>query len=483
MAKTIIWLRDDLRLSDNAALYNGAQTGKILPVFIFDNCYEQLGGAVKWWLHYSLKEIKEDFLQHGIKLLILKGEAEEILPNLAKNINANAVFWNRRYEHQAITIDAKVKKILNEQNIQANSFKANLLFEPWEIKTKEGNFYKVFTPFMRACENQGEIKQLLPIPEMKNIDQEDLLGLDVSFKETDIDDLNLLPINPNWTDKFIGLWQFGEKAAQNQLAQFLNSRISDYAKGRDFPTPNKTSLLSPYLRFGQISPLQIWHAAKSYEFSSNDSENTNKFLAEVYWREFSYSLLYYYPDIKTKPIKASFNHFPWQENNEVLQAWKKGQTGYPIVDAGMRQLWQTGVMHNRVRMVVASFLTKHLLIPWQEGEKWFMDTLIDADFASNPANWQWVAGCGADAAPYYRIFNPILQGTKFDPNGQYVRAFVPELQNLSNKYIHCPWQASDMELKLAKIKLGKDYPEPIIDHEKARNRALEAYNTNSHRVP
>jgi len=465
MQKTIIWLRNDLRLKDNPALYEAAEHGIVIPVYIFDNKTQndwKLGGASKWWLHHSLVSLAKDFKKFGINLIIRSGNPKEILGKLLIESVADAIFWNRCYEPDSIKRDTDIKKSLEESGIKVKSFNASLLFEPWEIKNQQGNNYKVFTPFWKHCLSLPQQSEPLSEPKFK--------PTDIALKSDNIESLQLLPKNPDWSGGLAEKWQPGEAGAILLLNHFLDNSINNYSNGRDIPALGSTSTLSPHLHFGEISPRQIWHAVNFHaEINSSPKErhNLQKFMAEIGWREFSYNLLYYYPDFATQPFNKKFAYFPWLEDAENLRLWQQGKTGYPIVDAGMRQLWHTGYMHNRVRMIVASFLTKHLMIHWHEGAKWFWDTLVDADLASNSAGWQWVAGCGADAAPYFRIFNPVLQGKKFDPDGEYVRKWVPELANIDRKYIHSPWESP---------KIIRNYPSPIVDHAYARDRAMQAYN-------
>jgi len=455
----IVWFRRDLRLSDNPALYGAAKTGApILPLYIDEtNLERKEGAASRLWLHHSLESLQVDL--GG--LVLRQGKAAEIIPKLIKDSGAAAVYWNRRYGRDR-EIDAALKSDLAASNIEVKSFNGNLLSEPWEIKTKtSGDYYKVFSPYWRAVLAQVEVPTPLPRPDMDIFDD---------AKSLTLDDLGLLPTDPDWGFKMLPAWQIGEQGAITALSEFLDGPVDAYKADRDrADKPKGTSRLSPHLAFGEISPRQIWHMTKDRDVDGG------KFLSEVGWREFSYSLLFHNQDLRTQNFKPSFNGFPWAKNEPFLTAWQKGETGYPFVDAGMRELWQTGYMHNRVRMVAASFLIKHLMIDWREGERWFWDTLFDADPANNTASWQWVAGSGADAAPYFRIFNPFGQGEKFDPEGDYVRQWVPELGRLPNKFIHRPWDAPELVLTEAGVELGKNYPRPIVDHKQARERALAAY--------
>lgn len=463
--KTIVWFRQDLRLFDNPALYSAANQGEILPVYIFP---EGLGGASYWWLHHSLTALSKALNEHGIQLVLRTGRAEKVLSDIADLTNAEKVVWNRIYSPAGIEQGQRVKKVLQSAGIQSQSFNGQLLTEPTQIFNKQGTPFKVFTPFWRHCLSTLKPDKLLEIPSIK--------GISEKVDSQNLADWSLLPTKPDWAGGLLSRWSAGENNAQKRWQTFLESTISNYKEGRDFPNQDNTSYLSPHLAFGEISPRQIWF--DTHESIANreiDSVNGHKFLAEIGWREFSRYLLVHFPHILEEPFNPKFIEFPWQDSPELLQAWQQGQTGYPIIDAGMRELWQTGYMHNRVRMVAASFLTKHCLTHWRHGMDWFWDTLVDADVGSNTASWQWVAGCGADAAPYFRIFNPILQGEKFDKEGRYIKKWVPELAELPTKYINQPWTADAATLQLAKIELGVNYPLPIVDHSSARARALDAY--------
>lgn len=460
--KAIFWFRNDLRLADNPALVAAAEYGEIIPVYILDDETAgqwKIGGASRWWLHHSLQSLSNDISKHHSGLIIRCGESQKILDELLEKTDASAIFWNRRYEPWGIEQDKTIKQTFKDRGLTVESSNGSLLFEPWEVSTKSGEYYKVFTPFWKQCRQLPPPSTPLAVPQFtKN---------DYSSLSESLDEILPLPTKPDWAGGLRDTWQTGEKAAQERLDEFLNNAIADYANGRDFPMRESTSCLSPYLHFGEISPRQIWHAVAHLQDEGSVSEkNASKFLAELGWREFSYNLLYHFPELPESPFRPEFSKFPWHENSEALERWQKGQTGYPIVDAGMRELWHTGIMHNRIRMVVASFLTKHLLLPWQEGAKWFWDTLVDADLASNSASWQWVAGCGADAAPYFRIFNPIIQGKKFDPDAGYIRKWVPEVAHLPDNLIYTPWEYDEPI---------KGYPSPLVDHDTARKRALTAY--------
>ena len=463
--KTILWCRQDLRLYDNPALYAAAAEGEIIPVYIYP---EGMGGASYWWLHHSLKAFSNSLEERQIKLILRKGEPAVVLSELAQLVNADQVMWNRVYSSEGIEQGQQVKQALADNNIAVRSFNGQLLTEPTKILNKQGTPFKVFTPFWRHCLTNLQPADQLNIPKMTPFKGD--------LDSDKLDQWDLLPTKPDWSDGLNKRWKPGEKTAQQRWQFFLDEIIGCYKEGRDFPNQDNTSYLSAHLAFGEISPRQIWFDVQERIASNQiDSVNGHKYLAEIGWREYSRYLLIHFPHITEQPFNAKFANFPWQEQPELLLAWQKGQTGYPIVDAGMRELWHTGYMHNRVRMVTASFLTKHCLTHWRSGMNWFWDTLVDADIASNTASWQWVAGCGADAAPYFRIFNPILQGEKFDKQGDYIKKWVPELAKLPAKFINKPWEADSQTLEQAEIVLGYDYPLPIVDHAEARADALAAY--------
>lgn len=475
----IVWFRDDLRVNDHPALHAAAETGRrVITVYVHDEDSEgirTLGGAQKWFLHHALAGLSDSLEQTGGRLDIFRGASRDVITNLADETGASAVFWNRRYGEAEIAIDTDLKSGLREKDIEAKSFAGILLHEPYNLKTGSGGPYRVYSPFWRALSSGGEPRAPFPAPEgMKTYS-----GLE---NTRSLADLGLLPRKPNWAVGWEEIWAANEKGASATLARFLEQGINGYADGRDFPALENVSRLSPYLRFGIVSPYQVWHAARHAEDSGKaGSRDVEKFLKELAWREFSYHLLFHYPYFSWKNHQERFDEFPWKTASQddatakQFKAWTMGNTGYPVVDAGMRELWQTGYMHNRVRMIVASFLVKHLLIHWREGEKWFWDTLVDGDPANNAASWQWVAGCGADAAPYFRVFNPILQGKKFDGDGNYVRKYVPEIASLPDKYLHAPWEAPKEILKQSGVTLGDTYPRPIIEHERGRERALQAF--------
>lgn len=468
----LCWFRQDLRLSDNPALRTALNEKSAVAVFILEETenQRQMGNACKAWLHKSLSQLQIDLQNLRVPLILKRGDARDILPQLSKELNIENVYWNRRYDPKDVGIDRDVMEALKQGQVNVESFKANLLFEPWEIKSASaGTPYKVFSPFWKAALKASVRTKCLPSPcESQNAPS---IGALIS---DDLSDWALMPHSPDWSTGFWERWEPGEAGANARLTDFLDEGVSGYSEMRDVPAKGHTSYLSPHLRFGEISPLQIWHGVHAHA-GGDPSKDAYKFLAEIGWREFSHSILFYADDLSQKNWKSDFDEFEWDTDAFGLEAWKRGQTGYPLVDAGLRELWHTGYMHNRVRMVVASFLIKHLRIDWREGEKWFWDTLVDACPANNPASWQWVAGSGADASPFFRIFNPIVQSEKFDAKGAYIRKWVPELAKLDNRSIHTPWEVPALVLKAANVRLGTHYPKPIVEHKAAREKALAAY--------
>lgn len=477
-APIIVWFRQDLRLADNPALHHASQSGRpVLPVYVLDDVTPgpwRAGGATRWWLHHSLSALGDDLARLGCPLLLLRGPGDVVIRDLARKVGAVEVVWNRCYEPFAVERDSRLKSALADDSIQARSFNGSLLKEPWEVLTGAGTAFKVFTPYWRACLSVMEPAPALPAPTS-------LRPLAATPAPGDVlADWSLLPTKPDWAGGMRAFWGadgIGERAAMARLESFLSGPVAGYNQARDLPGQHGTSRLSPHLHFGEISPRQIWHMSKQRAQGAPDATvaHIDGFLREIGWREFCYSLLYHFPTLPERPLSPAFEAFPWANDPAMLAAWQQGRTGYPIIDAGMRQLWSTGWMHNRVRMIVGSLLVKHLLLPWQAGENWFWDTLVDADLANNAAGWQWIGGCGADAAPYFRVFNPVLQGQKFDADGDYVRRWVPELQHLPSKYIHAPWTAPPHILRDARIVLGRTYPAPVIDHAVGRQRALDAF--------
>ena len=466
----IFWFRQDLRIVDNPGLSKSLKSDKVLPIYILDDTNSNdfaMGAASRWWLHNSLRELNKNL---DNKLSLYKGDPSEILESLSSRFNIKGIFWNRCYEPWRIERDKKIKSKFIEKDIIVETFNSALLWEPWEILKSDNTPYKVFTPYYRkGCLMSEAPRKPLSAPNLNTLfeDKENVLQLD---------DLNLLP-RIKWYKEMEKLWEPGEKGAHKKLESFLSDGLLGYKEGRNFPSKKNVSQLSAHMHFGEISPNQVWHRAKLKKDLPRIEKDLDHFLSELGWREFSYNLLFHFPELPRENLQKKFDNFPWIENEILFDKWKKGLTGYPIVDAGMRELWQTGYMHNRVRMIVGSFLVKNLLLHWHKGEEWFWDCLIDADLASNSASWQWVAGSGADAAPYFRIFNPILQGKRFDPDGSYIKKFIPELEQLPSKYLFSPWEAPIEVLSEANIELGSDYPEPIVDLIKSRDRALEAFST------
>ena len=466
---SIFWFRQDLRLSDNPGFIAACQAGYVLPVFILDEenpADWSMGSAGKFWLHHSLSSLNK--MLNG-KLRFLKGNPHNLLESMAKKIKASSIFWNRCYEPWRISRDSMIKLKLKDSGYIVESFNGSLLWEPWEIVKSDKTPYKVFTPYYRkGCLNARLPRTPQPVPNIKLLENDE-------FSSNNLSSLNLLP-NVNWGDGILESWKIGELAANERLKIFLNNGLIDYKEGRNFPNKNNVSRLSPYLHWGEISINTVWYSAKARaELSDIRHYDIDHFLSELGWREFSNSLLYNFPELPIKNLQERFNNFPWEGNLKFLKCWQKGETGYPIVDAGMRQLWKTGYMHNRLRMIVGSFLVKNLLIDWRHGERWFWDCLVDADLANNSASWQWIAGCGADAAPYFRIFNPITQGQKFDSEGVFVRQFVPEIASLPNQYIFNPWEAPEELLTSCGIGLNSVYRNPIVNLKDSREAALAAF--------
>lgn len=481
MRPTIVWFRRDLRLADNPALDAAVRRGgPVLPVFIWcpDEEGEWVPGAAsRVWLHHSLLQLGDALHQLGAPLRLRAGPALDNLRRLIADTGAEAVFWNRCYEPAALARDTAVKTALREDGLEVESFKGTLLYEPFEVTTRSGGPFQVFTPFWRTCMRLPQPGDPLPPPTG--------FAMPVTPDRAGcaLGELGLLPAHP-WSARAIRPWQAGEAGALERLDAFLGDEgegdgpIGGYADGRDFPAEASVSRLSAYLHFGEISPRQVWTAVTRHEQAqgrASPSAGAAGFLRQLIWREFSHHLLYHFPHTPTQPLRPEFTRFPWRDDDAALRCWQRGMTGYPIVDAGMRELWQTGWMHNRVRMLAASLLVKGLLLHWLHGARWFWDTLFDADLANNTLGWQWTAGCGADAAPYFRIFNPVTQGRRFDPEGRYVRRWVPELAALPDKHVHAPWTATTAILDGAKIRLGRDYPAPCIEHAAARERALSAW--------
>ena len=457
MTSTLLWYRDDLRVADHPALHAAAERaqapGDVIALYILDEVSEgvrPLGGAVKWWLHHALESLQENLKDLGVPLLIREGDPATILPELVRELKVDRVHWTRRYGGPEREVDAGIKADLPQRGVEAESFPGYLLHEPWKVHTKAGGPYKVFTPFWRTLSSQHPGTPLATPESLGAFTTAQAKVTGSGVRLGSAEDLGLLPTKPDWAQGLRKRWNPTEEEAHRNLTTFLDSYVEDYDDARDFPAENGTSNLSPYLRFGQIGPRQIWQRVQE-SLGSEPQDET--FLSELGWREFCWHLLYHFPDLTQRNMKPAFDAYPWRtakQEPEAFEAWAYGNTGFPWVDAGQRELWETGHMHNRVRMASASLLVKNLGIDWREGEAWFWDTLVDADAASNPANWQWVAGSGADAAPYFRIFNPERQLKRFDPNLRYVRRWISELDTA-------------------------DYPEPIVDLKESRQEALAEY--------
>jgi deoxyribodipyrimidine photo-lyase len=476
---SIAWFRNDLRLADNPALQAAIRrAAAIVPVFIHapeEEAPWSPGGASRWWLHQSLDALDASLRAINARLIIRRGPTLDSLRALVKETGAGAVFWNRRYEPAVIARDANIKATLLADGLKVETFNGALLHEPWTIQNRSGKPFQVFTPFWKHCLAQSDPVEPLTAPRKIVVPK-------MWPKSVALEALELEP-KIEWAEGMRAAWQPGETGASAQLERFLIVAFANYTIDRNRPDLTGTSRLSPHLHFGEISPRQIWHALRRPSESGGLANwRESQFLTEVGWREFAHHLLFHFPHTANEPLRANFKKFPWRDDTVFLKAWQKGKTGYPIVDAGMRELWATGWMHNRLRMIVGSFLVKDLLLSWREGAAWFWDTLVDADLAQNTMGWQWTAGCGADAAPYFRVFNPISQGEKFDPSGDYVRRWCPELAKLPDEWLHRPWEAPPDILDRAGLRIGRDYPEPIVSHAIAREVALEAFRKTSRQL-
>ena len=474
MTSTVLWLQRDLRTADHPALCAAVARGlPVVPLFILDD--EDAGpwaegGASRWWLHGSLTRLGERLRALGSPLVLRRGPAPAILAEVLGQTGASALYWSRRHEPWALRREPGIFALARSLGCEARAFPGALLRDPAELRNRAGEPYRVFTPFWKALRAAGPMPGPMRAPDRLRAPASPVPG-------EDLDSWSLLPRSPDWASAMRAQWQPGEAGARERLAAFLEEAVFEYDMRRDHPALPGTSRLSPHLAFGEIGPRAAWVAAMATHARGEEPtpRGVEAFVREIAWREFCAHLLHHVPSLVESPLRPEFERFPWIEDAAGLRAWQRGATGFPIVDAGMRELWTTGWMHNRVRMIVASILVKDLLVHWRRGEAWFRDTLVDADLASNVANWQWVAGSGADAAPFFRIFNPVLQGRRFDPGGEYVRRWVPELAGLPADLVHAPWEARPVELAAAGITPGRTYPEPIVDHHLARERALAAF--------
>ncbi|GAB4141924.1 MAG: deoxyribodipyrimidine photo-lyase [Planctomycetaceae bacterium] len=470
----IVWFRNDLRLEDHFALHQaGLEQVPVLPVFIWDSGDESAsspGAASRWWLHQSLQQFQAALKDLNSRLVIRTGDPARELGQLVRETNAKALYWNRAYDPRAQALEQEVRSELSDERLEIQTFPGNLLFEPGDIATKQGTPYRVFSPFWKACLAGRQPEPPLPSPKK-------LCSPKVWPESVSVKDLNLEP-RIDWAEGLRETWTPGSQGAKSRWKTFFPDVWLHYHETRDYPSDAGTSCLSPHLHFGEVSPRSLWQDISEFRFQNPSlahAKSLTRFLAELGWREFAHHVLFHFPKTVRQPLREQFRKFPWKNKKSVLGKWQRGQTGYPIVDAGMRELWRTGWMHNRVRMIVGSFLTKDLLISWKHGAEWFWETLVDADLANNTLGWQWISGCGADAAPYFRIFNPVKQGQKFDPQGEYVRRWIPELGKMTSRWIHEPWNAPENVLQEAGVILGENYPLPMVDHSLARKKALEAF--------
>jgi deoxyribodipyrimidine photo-lyase len=459
----LLWFRRDLRLLDHPALHAALKTAdQVVPLFVLpDPPHGDLGGAARWWLHGSLTALRGALAAKGAGLVLRHGDPARIVPELAADMGADSVHATVCAEPAWRAADAAVARALAPRQLVLHP--GLTLFDPDTVRTRVGGIYGMYTPFANAVRAMDP--PAAPLPEPASIPCPALPAGDA------LEDWRLLPTRPDWASGLRATWSPGETTARARGRDFLRGAVRQYETGRNLPGQDLTSMLSPHLRFGEISPRSLWHAL--HRRAPDKSETV--FAAELIWRDFAAYLLWHHPYLGTRPLREEYEKLPWRKDAAGLRAWQRGQTGVPIVDAGMRQLWQTGWMHNRVRMVVASFLVKHLLIDWRAGADWFMDTLVDADLAANSMNWQWTAGTGIDSQPFFRVFNPVSQGEKFDTDGAYVRRFVPEIAALPDKSLHAPWLAPPLTLQAAGVTLGRTYPAPIVDLAAGRERALATW--------
>jgi deoxyribodipyrimidine photo-lyase len=472
---TLVWFRRDLRLADNPALARAASAGeRIVAVYVHAPDEEapwSPGAASRWWLHHSLAALDATVRAAGIELTVRRGPTLPSLAGLAREVGATRIVWNRLYDPSLVARDTAVKAGLRKLGLECESYNACLLHEPWEIRTAQGGPYRVFTPFWRSCQAQLDAQPAPLAPPRR------LCGPAQRPDSVPLDRLELLP-RIRWDKGFAAHWEPGEDGAHRRLQAFCAEWLDGYDAGRNRPDQPASSRLSPHLHFGEVSPRQCLVAARNAVVERPAAhKSADSFIRELGWREFAHHLLHHFPHTTEHPLDERFERFPWAANRALLAAWQRGRTGYPIVDAGLRELWTTGWMHNRVRMIVASLLTKNLQQPWLDGARWFWDTLVDADLAANTLGWQWTAGCGADAAPFFRIFNPVLQAERYDPARIYLRRWLPELAQLPDQWIHRPWQAPAEVLARAGVALGETYPYPAVDLPASRQAALAAYGT------
>ena len=460
MVNSIVWFRNDLRITDNAVInYCLENKRKVLPIYIYDPS-TSLGSASKWWLKHSLISLNKSLKGN---LIVIEGDPNKTLLDLVNKNGIKEILWNERYSKDDVNQDNEIMNILKNHDVRGVTFHSCLLKNPQNTLKKDATPFRVYTPFYKQ-QYQDMTYELF------DYNTEEIDYIDCNDNEQISKILDVATKTEKWHEKLLDKWSPGEAGAQKKLKVFLSNGLNGYSEGRNRPDKQHTSMLSPHIRFGEISIREI---AKSLE--NVNTEDAEIFYKELVWREFSYHLLYHFPHLVDTNLQKKFDNFKWLNNQDHLERWQKGMTGYPIIDAGMRQLWQTGYMHNRVRMIVGSFLVKNLMIHWKYGQEWFWDTLVDADIASNSASWQWVAGTGADAAPYFRIFNPVTQSKKFDPNGDYIKKYVPELKNIPSKYIHLPSEIDNKSLVSYGVEIGKDYPSPVVDLSVSRDRALSAF--------
>lgn len=467
---SIFWFRRDLRLSDNPGLLSACKLGKVLPIYIYNNVNCNMGEASKIWLHHSLEKLQKS-ANNKINLYI--GTPENVISELIKSYNIDSVFCSNYYEQDALLEEENLSNLLMKHGINYKPYNSCYLWSGDEIAKDDGSYYKIFTAY------KNKTRFFAPRQTVEKADNASFIR-DEQNRIT-ITDLHLIP-KEAWHQDLIEQWEIGEEAALSKLSYFLQNNLLGYKENRNYPALDMNSKLSPHLHFGEISPNQIYEAANKRLHLQNYQNDIEHFLSEIIWREFACYLIYHFPDMNEKNFQPKFDEFKWQNNMHLLKAWKQGNTGYPIIDAGMRELWQTGSMHNRIRMIVASFLVKNLMIDWRYGKNWFSECLLDADMASNSMNWQWVSGSGVDYAPYFRIFNPITQGEKFDCEGKYTRKFVPELKNLPDKYLFKPWEAPDVILRNSGIVLGTNYPKPIVNFKESRAKALAEHSRMSYEM-